>query len=378
MKIAFIGQKGFPATFGGVEHHVDRIARGLKKNGHDVRVYVRDWYTKEKIKKCDGVKLFHIPTIKTKHLDASLHSFLCSVHVLFTGADIIHYHAIGPSFFSVIPYIFGKKIVSTVHRLDWETEKWGITAKFLLKMGELISLVIPKKTIVVSKELENYYKNTHQRKTIHISHGIEMPVFRSPEIIQKKYNLKGKDYILFMGRLSPEKRIDWLIKSFLQIRKEENTWKGLKLVIAGGSSATKVYVKKLNALSLDVSDILFTGYVTGKEKEELLSNALVFSLPSYLEGAPIVLLEAMSYGLCCLTSDISPHKDVIKNKVDGLFFDSRNADDLTLKLRWLLSNPDKIKLFGRNAKDKLSQRPTWKEVVGETEALYKSLLKRSK
>jgi glycosyltransferase involved in cell wall biosynthesis len=374
MKIAFIGQKGIPVTFGGVEYHVDELARGLTRLGHDVRVYVRPWYTKKELKSYKGVRLIHVPTIKTKYLDASIHSFLCSIHALFTGVDIIHYHAIGPSFFSIIPYIFNKKIISTVHRLDWDSEKWGIFSKFFLKIGELISVTIPKKTIVVSRELKVYFSNHYQRKTIHISHGITVPLFKEPDIIKQKYNLNKREYILFMGRLSPEKRVDWLIRSFLKLNKNKESLKDIKLVIAGGSSATKGYIRKLKILSKNNPDIIFTGYVIGKEKAELLGSALIFVLPSYLEGSPIVLLEAMSYGLCCLISDIPPHRDIITNQTNGLFFNSRDANDLTLKLKWLLSQPNEIELFGEKAKDKLSKRLSWNEVVRETESLYKSIL----
>jgi glycosyltransferase involved in cell wall biosynthesis len=374
MKIAFIGQKGIPVTFGGVEYHVDELARGLTRLGHDVRVYVRPWYTKKELKSYKGVRLIHVPTIKTKYLDASIHSFLCSIHALFTGVDIIHYHAIGPSFFSIIPYIFNKKIISTVHRLDWDSEKWGIFSKFFLKIGELISVTIPKKTIVVSRELKVYFSNHYQRKTIHISHGITVPLFKEPDIIKQKYNLNKREYILFMGRLSPEKRVDWLIRSFLKLNKNKESLKDIKLVIAGGSSATKGYIRKLKILSKNNPDIIFTGYVIGKEKAELLGSALIFVLPSYLEGSPIVLLEAMSYGLCCLISDIPPHRDIITNRTNGLFFNSRDANDLTLKLKWLLSQPNEIELFGEKAKDKLSKRLSWNEVVRETESLYKSIL----
>lgn len=373
MKIAFIGQKGIPVTFGGVEYHVDELARGLARLGHDVRVYVRPWYTKKGLKSYKGVTLIHVPTFKTKHIDASLHSFLCSIHALFKGVDIIHYHAIGPSFFSIIPYIFNKNIISTVHRLDWDSEKWGIFSKFFLKIGELISVSIPEKTIVVSKELKDYFKSHYQKKTIHIPHGISVPEFEEPDIIKRKYNLSRKDYILFMGRLSPEKRIDWIIRSFLQLKKNTELLKDIKLVIAGGSSATKGYIKKLKILSENNPDIIYTGYVTGKEKAELLSSALIFVLPSYLEGFPIVLLEAMSYGLCCLVSDILPHREMINNRVNGAFFDSKDPDDLTSTLESLLSETENIKILGVKAKAQLSQRPTWDKVVKETENIYKTI-----
>jgi len=232
MKFAFIGQKGIPSSFGGVECHVDQVSRGLVRQGYGSVVYVRNWYTEKKLKNYEGVSLIHIPTIKTKHLDASVHIFLSSLHAVFKRSDIIHYHGIGPSFFSIIPRLFGKKILTTVHRLDWATEKWGKLAKICLKVGEYVSIKIPHQTIVVSEEMKCYFKDKYNKEVIHIPNGVELSELSPIKLIKEKYNLMGRDYILFMGRLVPEKRVDWLIKSFLSLEMSSPAVKDIKLVIA--------------------------------------------------------------------------------------------------------------------------------------------------
>jgi glycosyltransferase involved in cell wall biosynthesis len=372
MRIAFIGQKGIPVTFGGVEYHVDRLSKELAEVGYDVTVYVRKWYTKKNVTSYEGVKLRHMPTIKGKHLDASIHSFICSIDCLFRKYDIIHYHGIGPSFFSIIPRLFGKNVVSTIHRLDWETDKWGRIAKAFLKFGELISARIPQKTLVVSQDLKQYIKNKYNRETIHIPHGIDLPKHRKPELIRKKFGLKGNDYILFMGRLTPEKRVDWLISSF-QALSIALALDNIRLVVAGGSSATLDYVRKLKEMSNNDPRIIFTGYVTGIEKEELLGNALIFSLPSHLEGFPIVILEAKSYGICCLVSDIPPHREAINSGIDGLLFDSEDAADLTSKLQSLIRDPELAKKMGKNAYQTIKKRPDWREAAEKLIKVYQEM-----
>lgn len=370
LKIAMIGQKGIPATFGGIEYHVDELSRGLAALGHEVYVYVRNWYTDKNLKNYKGVSLIHIPTIRTKHLDASIHSFLCSIHAIFKGYDITHYHGIGPSLFSLIPRLFGRKIVSTIHSQDWQSGKWGRFAKTFLKIGEYISTVIPHRTIVVSEGLKNYLKQRYGKEAIHIPNGINLPEMRPAKLIKEKYRVRGKDYILFMGRLVPEKRVDWLIRSFQQIQKG---FSAMKLVIAGGPSASDGYVQRLKELSKDNTDIIYTGFVTGIEKEELLSNALIFVLPSYLEGFPIVLLEAKSYGLACLASDIPPHREMIRSGTDGLLFDSSDFSDLTQKLKILLNSPEKVRKIGEDAQKEAKGRFDWNEVGEKTENAYREI-----
>jgi len=373
LKIAYIGQKGIPATFGGVEFHVDEISRRLVKKGHRIDVYVRDWYTDKNLKQYQGMKLIHTPTINTKHLDAFIHSFTSSFHSIFQDYDIIHYHALGPSVFCWLPKIFrDKRVVVTLHGLDWKRGKWGFFAKTFLKFTERTAIYLPEKTIVVSKTQKKYFESKYGKEVTYIPNGVNIPQIKARnKITEEKYDLNGKDYLLWMGRLTPEKRVDWLIKAFKKIKGRISN---LKLVIAGGSSATDEYIKGLKKLTEDDKQIIFTGYVGGQKKEELFSNALLFVLPSYLEGLPIALLEAMSYKLPCLVSNIPPHKEVINEEVDGFLFQSDDFYDLVKKLGELLQNRERLRNIGENARRKVEKEYNWNEVVRKTEEVYRKLI----
>ncbi len=374
MKIAFIGQKGIPARFGGVEYHVDHLSRDLAGRGHQVSVYVRSWYTDRSLKHYQGVRLIHIPTLRTKHLDASVHSFLCSVHCLFTRSEIVHYQGIGPSFFSFIPKIFGRQVVSTVHRLDWATEKWRTIAKLFIKMGEWMAVHIPRRTITVSKVLLEHFRTSHHKDAVFIPNGIQLSPSRPIRILEQKYGLSERQFILYLGRLVPEKRPDWLIQAFLELSRKSKAFRTLKLVIAGGSGGTDDYVRRLKELGRENPDVIFAGNVWGEEKEALLSQALVFVLPSYLEGNPIALLEAKSYGLCCLASDIEPHQELIQPGRDGQLFRSGDRRDLKAKLFDLVENPEEGKRLGKNAREDIRERKTWPEVAEMTLNVYRDIL----
>ncbi len=373
MRIAFIGQKGIPATFGGVEKHVDELSRGLAAAGHDVRVYVRDWYTPKDLPSIEGVRLIHVPTIHTKHLDASVHSFLSTLHAVASGADILHFQAIGPAMFSPLSRLFGRKTAATIHRLDWATDKWKAPAKLALKTGEWISVRFPHRTIVVSEELRHYIKDKYGRDTVHISHGIRLPSPVAGGVLRTRYGLQDKEYILFMSRLVPEKRADWMIRAFREQKKKAGLRESLKLVIAGGDGGSPAYVRRLREIAGDDPDIVFTGYATGRLKEELLSQAVLFVLPSDLEGFPIVLMEAMSYGLACLCSDILPHREAIRNGVDGQLFRTADFADFGAKLKELIENPERRGALGAEALARMKRRPSWADVVRQTEAVYREI-----
>jgi len=373
MKVAFVGQKGIPAIWGGIETHVEELGRRLAERGHKVTVYVRNWYTPTGVIEYKGIELKHVPCINTKYFDAITHTFNSSINSLFNSYDIIHYQAIGPSLLSWIPRVFRKKVVATIHRFDYQSGKWGYLAKKALKISEKFALSVPNQTIVVAKYQQKIYMDRGYN-TVYIPNGVNIIKPRQVDIIKREYNLKGKDYILYMGRLVPEKRCDWLIKAFNKAY--DSTDNNLKLIIAGGSSSSDDYVKKLKDLSRNNSRIIFTDYVTGLKKEELLSNALLFILPSYLEGLPIAVLEASSYGLPCLVSDIIPHKEVINENINGFFFSSNDYYSLEKKLKNILTySSEELEKVGREAREYVKKRYSWDSVVDKTERLYFEVLK---
>jgi glycosyltransferase involved in cell wall biosynthesis len=287
--LAVIGQKGIPAGFkgtSGVEFYVEYRVKRLVAGGKKVDCYVRNWATPKAQTDYLGINLIHIPTINTKHLDATIHSFLASIHVCFSPADTVWYQASGPALFSFVPKLFGKKIIVTIHTLEWQRDKWGFIAQLVLKLGERVGVTNADAVITVSADLSKYLKVKYGCDAF-----IDPPVVESvkklkPDIITRKYGLKGNDYILYLGRFVPEKRIEWLIEAYQKFNP-----KGIKLVLAGGSSHTDKYAKKLLSLSSDNPNIIYTGYVLGREKQELLSNCKLLVIPSAIEGSPVVLKE---------------------------------------------------------------------------------------
>ncbi|NWG00236.1 MAG: glycosyltransferase family 4 protein [Thermoanaerobaculaceae bacterium] len=373
MRIAFIGLKGLPVPWTGIEFHVDRIARGLAAAGHQVTAYVRPHYTDATLKEYRGVRLLHLPTIRSKHLDASVHSFLAAVDALFRHYHVVHFHCIGPGFFSFIPRLSGKRVVCTVHRLDWQSDKWGRLARWALRVGEWVVVHAAHRLIVVSKDLEAYFWETYGRRAVFIPNGIDPVQPRPPQEISRRWGLAGGDYVLFLGRLSPEKRVDWLIRAFRALPRPECDGKPVKLVIAGGCNATEPYVAALRQSAGDDSRVVFAGFVSGTLKEELLSNAALFVLPSRVEGMPIVLLEAKAYGICCLASDIPSHRELIHDGVDGRLFAAEDAGDLLAKLQETLDDGEARVRLVAAARQRIASRLLWDDVVARTLAVYRGV-----
>lgn len=366
MKIAMIGQKGIPSRAGGVEIHVEELAAGLVEAGNVVDVYCRRYYCKNRVKIHRGIRLYYIPTISTKHLDAIVYTFLATIIALFRGYDVFHYHACGPSSLCWIPRLFGKKVVCTTHGLDWKRAKWGAIGQDYLKFGEKIIGKYANEIIVLNEPMQSYFQDTYKRDTNVIPNGVEKPVILDADLIKEKWGLERNSYILFLGRLVPEKGVHYLIEAYKQAKINK------KLVIAGGSSHSDDYVERLAAMSIDDDNIIMTGFVSGQTLEELYSNAFLYVLPSDVEGLPISLLEAMSYRRCCLVSDIKENTGTGQGRV--FEFLHGNVKSLCEQLRAIdRMNPEIVEKKGMEAAQYVLTTYRWSSVVDKTMQVYKKV-----
>ncbi len=366
MRIIFIGQKGIPATSGGVEKHVEDLAVRLVADGHDVFAYTRKNYTPSTLKEYKGVKLISLPSVNSKHFDAISHTFLASLDIVFRQkADVVHFHSIGPSLLSWLIKIFKPKtlLVATFHSQCYNHQKWGIIAKMFLHLGEKMICSIPDKTITVSKSLTDYAMYKYDKKTYYIPNGVEMPKLKEADEI-KKWGLEKGNYIVSVSRLVRHKGIQYLIKAYKQAKTDK------KLVIVGDGAFTDDYVQELRELALDNPNIIFTGNQSGDVLRELFSNAYLFVQPSESEGLSIALLEAMSYGLPVLVSDISENVEIVDG--DGFIFENRNITDLLSKLNSILAlNEDLLRENIERLKAKITSEYNWNKIVKDIEILYK-------
>lgn len=382
MKIAMYGQKRVPSREGGVEIVVWELATRMADMGHNVTCINRRGhhvsgaqYDNNQINRpnghkkrnniMDGVEITSVPTIDKKGLAATSSAFFAAVKAAFGRYDVVHIHAEGPAAFCYIPKMFGKKVVVTCHGLDWARPRWknSFGGKFI-KYGERMAVKHADTIIVLSKGVKDYFRETYNRDTEFIPNGVNRPQIVEASEITDKWGITKDSYILTVARLTDEKKIHLLIEAYKQIKTDK------KLVIAGGSSDSNEYVEKLHEMAADDDRIIFTDFVQGKVLEELYSNAYIYVLPSELEGMPLSLLEAMSYGNCCLTSDIAECVDVVGN--NAVSFKKNDVDHLTDKLKELCDKKDMVENLKSQAADYICNKYNWDDVARETVKIYQS------
>ena len=375
MKIAFIGHKRIPSREGGVEVVVEELSTRLVQKGYQVDVYNRKGRNVQdknadiqnnKLKEYKGVKIKTILTINKKGIDALIYSFFASIIASFKKYDCIHYHAEGSCGMLWIPHLFKKRIVVTIHGLDWQRAKWdgslwGKMGNKYIKFGEKMAVKYADEIIVLSKGVQEYFKNEYNRDTVFIPNGVEKHQYKEPKEIKEKYGLEKDSYILFLARIVPEKGLDYLIDAYKQIDTDK------KLVIAGGASHTNEYYQKIVEKVKNSENIIMTGFVQGEILEELFSNCFLYILPSDVEGMPISLLEAMSYGKNCLVSDIEENKEVVEDMATT--FKKSNVEDLKIQLEKCLTEKNNRK-SSEDIANFVIKKYNWDEVVDKLEELH--------
>lgn len=372
LRLTFLGQKLMPSRQGGIEIVVGELSTRMAALGYDVTCYNRRGHHvsgKEfddgtaNLKEYKNVKLKSVPTIEVRGLAAMSSSFFASVAAAFGKYDVVHFHAEGPCAMLWLPKLFGKRCIATVHGLDHQRAKWGRFAKAYIKFGEKMAVKFADEIIVLSEGVQKYFMDTYGRETKFIPNGVSRPEVRKAELIIEKYGLHKDEYILFLARLVPEKGLTYLIDAFKQLKTDK------KLVIAGGASDTDAFMQELKEMAKGDERIMFTGFVQGQILEELYSNAYIYTLPSDLEGMPLSLLEAMSYGNCCVVSDISECAEVVEDK--AVIFKKSDVADLKEKLQSLCDNVDNVKKYKAKASDFVCRKYNWDDVVEKTVELYR-------
>lgn len=370
LHIVMLGHKRVPSREGGIEIVVEELATRMVAAGHQVTCLNRggkhvsgEQFSVDVGSEYKGIRIKTVPTLDQKGLAAMTASVTGAIVAAFGPYDVVHFHAEGPCAMLWLPKLFGKRCIATIHGLDHRRAKWGKFARAYIMLGEKCAAKFADEIIVLSQGVRQYFQDTYGRETVMIPNGVTKPEIREAQQIAEAFSLEKNGYILYLGRLVPEKGIQYLIDAFQKVKTDK------KLVIAGGSSDSDAYAAKLRQLAQQDQRVLFTGFVQGRLLEELYSNAYLYVLPSDLEGMPLSLLEAMSYGNCCVTSDIEECISVTENQ--GFSFPKGDVEGLAQLLQQLCDQPETVARYQQTAAGYITRKYNWDDVTEKTLELYR-------
>ncbi|RMF93255.1 MAG: glycosyltransferase [Candidatus Schekmanbacteria bacterium] len=368
LKIYITGINGIPARHGGFETCVDNVAIRHAEKGLDVVVYCRRRNIKLKDKYYKGVRLVKLPSLGHKSLETLSHTFLSVIHMFFRRKDIVHIYGVGNAIFILFLKLIGTKVVVSADSFDWERDKWGKFAKWFLFNSAKLATKISDAIIVDSKSVQKYYREKFNVETVYIPYGADIGRKADKKVLEK-YGLKENDYILFVGRLIPEKGVHNLIEAFVKLKTSK------KLAIIGGDWFTTDYIKLLKEKAKN-SNVSFLGFVYGDECRAIYSGAYLYVQPSLVDGTSPALLTAMGTGNCVLVNSIPENLETIGNA--GLSYEKNDVDSLRNKLSELLENEELVKEYRRKSLERIRKVYSWDRVADSIIEVYKDTLSGKK
>jgi glycosyltransferase involved in cell wall biosynthesis len=362
MKIAVTGTRGIPNILGGVETYCENLFPLIAKKGYDVTLFRRTGYVQDRLSTYKGVRLLDLNAPKNKNLEAIVHTLKAVWVARFKlHADIVHIHAIGPALAIPLARLLGLKVVLTHQGPDYDRDKWGKFAKAILRFGEKVGVKYADEVIVVSNVIGNLLQRKYKKYDVNIiPNGIPEPVFFTDSDYLKSLNIEPDKYIFAMGRFVPEKNFHHLIHAFASLKDK----KGYRLVLAGDADFEDNYSLELKKLAKE-NGVVLTGFIKGSKLQTLLTNAKIFVIPSSHEGLPIALLEALSYRLPVIVSDIPANKEV--GLSEDAYFQTGNETELSGKLERLINAaPAKIQYD--------MEKYCWEAIAEQTAAVYEKII----
>lgn len=365
MKIFVTGTRGIPDIPGGVETHCQHLYPLIASSGHQVKLCRRSSYVHDSLTEWRGVELVDVYSPKKKSLEAILHTFLAIIEARRWRADILHVHAVGPGIMAPFGRLLGLKVVVTNHGPDYDRQKWGRAARAVLKLGEYLGGKFANEVIVISKHIRGIVKKRCGRDSVLIPNGVEIPeIAQEHDYIDAK-GLESGRFMIAVGRFVPEKGLHDLIDAFDRM---DTSW---KLVIAGDADHEDSYSRSLKQQAAGNPNIVLTGFITGEPLRQIFSHAGLFVMPSYHEGLPIALLEAMSYGLPVLVSDIPANLEVELG--DKAYFSCGNVDELR---QGLLSkaNTEVSPELRHASQIRVRKEYNWHTIAADTISVYSAVM----
>ena len=360
MKIAIVGTRGIPASYSGFETSVQETALRFVENGIDTTVYCRSNYYEERLPVFRGVRLIHLPTIKSKRLDTVVHTFLSVIDSLFRKFDIIVVYGVGNSIFVPFCRLFGMPVITVVDGADWERKKWGGFAKWFLRTSRSLAVRYSNYYVVDNELLADEYLRSFGKKPVYIPYGANTAVDYN-EAVLRRFGLAERGYIIFIGRFVREKGLDFLIDNFEKVDAD------IKLVIVGGNDIDKPYEAKLR--STGDKRIIFTGFLYGSECDSLLKSALFYVSCSFLEGTSPALLSAMAINGFALVSDLKENVEVLKGSCAT--FRTGDPDAFIETVTHYLKDPGQIEEKRRRTKEIVGKYYTWDKITDDYIALFR-------
>ena len=362
MRIAILGTRGIPASYGGFETFAEHLSTRLVARGHDVTVYCRAHYVSPRQLEYHGVKLKVLPTIRHKYFDTVVHTFLSALHAVSGRYDAALICNCANAPFSPILRLTGTPVAINVDGLEHKRKKWGWLGQGYYRFAEYLSTLLPNEMVTDAQVIQDYYLTRHNAASTMIAYGSEVER-RVDRNTVRKWRVEPNRYVLYVSRLEPENNAHLVIEAFKKVRT------AYRLLIVGDAPYAEQYINSLKTIARGDKRIIFTGFVFGQDYRALQQNAYCYVHATEVGGTHPALLEAMGYGNCVLTL-ATPENIEVVGEAGVPYVDEF---DLAEKLRRVLRDGSLVQAYRNRAQQRVRSRYDWESVVDQYEQLFASM-----
>lgn len=359
MRIAILGTRGIPASYGGFETFAEHLSTRLVERGHEVTVYCRAHYVSPRQLEYHGVRLKVLPTIRHKYFDTVVHTFLSAIHAVAGRYDAALICNCANAPFSPILRLTGTPVAINVDGLEHRRKKWGSLGRRYYHLAEYLSTLLPNEMVTDAQVIQDYYLTRHNTPSTMIAYGSEVERRPNREIV-RKWRVEPNRYVLYVSRLEPENNAHLVIEAFKKVRT------AYRLLIVGDAPYAEQYINSLKANARGDKRIIFTGFVFGQDYRALQQNAYSYIHATEVGGTHPALLEAMGYGNCVLTLATPENLEVVGDA--GVPY--VDEFDLAEKLQRVLRDGSLVQAYRNRAQQRVQKFYDWETVVDQYEELF--------
>jgi glycosyltransferase involved in cell wall biosynthesis len=359
MRIAILGTRGVPASYGGFETFAEHLSTRLAARGHQVTVYCRSHYVSPRELEYHGVRLQVLPTIRLKYFDTVVHSFLSALHAVPRRFDAVLICNAANAPFAPILRLTGTPVAINVDGLEHKRKKWNWIGRTYYLLAERLATISPNRTVTDARVIQDYYLARYNAPTTMIAYGAE--VERRPDRdTVRKWRVEPNRYVLYVSRLEPENNAHLVIEAFKKVRTAH------RLLIVGDAPYAHDYIRDLKDRARGDKRIIFTGFVFGQDYRALQQNAYCYVHATEVGGTHPALLEAMGFGNCVLTLAAPENIEAVGDA--GILY--QDEKDLTQKLQRVLRDGSLVQAYRNRAQARAKQHYDWDDVVDQYEQLF--------
>ncbi len=368
MRIAMIGFRGIPHTYGGGEEQVRHLAPRLAAKGHDITVYCRSGYFRDRAPYWRGVRRIFYPAPEHKSLGQFVHAAFATVDATMRRPDVVYVHTLPSAPYSILPWLVREKIVVNVNGMDWGRDKWGPVGKAYFRAAARISLHTASAIINDSEAMRAYYRERFGRDSYFIAYGAEIQQSEHPEVLAQ-YGVAPGGYYLIASRLVPENNADLIIQAFTASRSTR------QLLIAGGANFKSPWVEAVRRTA--DPRVRFLGHIPDSEHvRELHCNCYAYIHGHSLGGTNPALLKALGYGNCIIALDNPFNREVLVSPSGteyGILF-PKDAAALTRTLDAIDSDETRAACLRAIAPNRIREAYTWDFIADEYERAFRDVV----